>query len=99
MYFQTNTFQFSPVIEQLGTYDPMPNKHDQIMVSLNFERIGHWIGCGARVSSPVAHLLGLSGLLPIYPKTYMKAWRYRARQRAKEEAELAKEEEEAAASD
>lgn len=79
------------MIEQVGTYDPMPNKFDQIMVSLNYERIRHWIGSGAHVSKPVAELLGIAGFYPIYPKTYMNAWRNRAR--AEKEAEAAKKEE------
>lgn len=76
-----------PVIEQVGTYDPIPNKFNQQMVSLNYERIRHWLGSGAHVSRPVSELLGISGLLPVYPKTYQQAWRNR--KQAKEEAELA----------
>lgn len=55
------------------------------MVSLNYERIRHWIGSGAHITRPVAELLGIAGLLPIYPKTYMNAWRNRlnAAQQAK----------------
>lgn len=64
----------------------MPNQWKQIMVSLNYERIRHWIGEGAHVSSPVAKLLGLSGFYPIYPKTYMDAWRNRAKLQAQQEA-------------
>lgn len=72
----------------------MPNQMEQIMVSLNYERIRHWIGEGAHVSSPVAKLLGLSGLYPIYPKTYMDAWRNRAKlqQQAEEAAKSSSEE-------
>lgn len=57
------------------------------MVSLNYERIRHWLGNGAHLSRPVAELLGISGFLPIYPKTYMNAWRNRKfrRERAAEE--------------
>lgn len=58
---------------------------DQVMVSLNYERIRHWIGAGAHVSTPVARLLGLSGLYPILPKTYMDAWRNRAKLQAQQE--------------
>lgn len=78
--------QYEPVIEQVGTYDPMPNKFNQIMVSLNYERIRHWIGNGAHVSRPVLELLGISGLYPIYPKTYLKAWRARAAEKESVEA-------------
>lgn len=47
-----------PVIEQVGTYDPMPNVHNEKLVTLNFERIRHWIGRGAHISAPVAEILG-----------------------------------------
>lgn len=77
--FQRRHDQHQPVIEQIGTYDPIPNKFNQQMVSLNVERIRHWIGNGAHISRPVAELIGLSGLLPIYPKTYQTAWRNRKR--------------------
>ncbi|CAG9798912.1 unnamed protein product [Chironomus riparius] len=76
--------QYEPVIEQIGTYDPMPNSNNEILVSLNYERIRHWIGSGAHVSRPVLEILGISGFYPIYPKTYMKAWRMRAADEKKE---------------
>ncbi|XP_060528181.1 small ribosomal subunit protein bS16m [Cylas formicarius] len=66
-----------PVIEQLGTYDPLPNQFNEKLVSLNFERIKHWIGNGAELSRPIEQLLGLSGLFPIHPTSYMTAWRNR----------------------
>lgn len=70
--------QHQPVIEQVGSYDPLPNQFNEKLVSLNLERIRYWLGNGAQASGPVAELLGLSGLLPIHPKTYMTAWRNRA---------------------
>ncbi|XP_037046016.1 probable 28S ribosomal protein S16, mitochondrial [Bradysia coprophila] len=87
--------QHQPVIEQVGTYDPMTNEHGEKLVSLNFERIRHWIGSGAHVSLPVAELLGISGFYPIHPKTYMRGWRNRAKEeenRANAESEATKEE-------
>ncbi|CAH1364409.1 hypothetical protein MTP99_000789 [Tenebrio molitor] len=69
--------QFQPVIEQLGSYDPLPNENNEKLVSLNLERIRYWIGNGAECSTPVAELLGLSGLLPIHPRTFIQAWRNR----------------------
>lgn len=47
-----------PVIEQVGTYDPLPNEKNEKLVTFNFERVRHWIGSGAHVSTPVAELLG-----------------------------------------
>ncbi|CAH1999786.1 unnamed protein product [Acanthoscelides obtectus] len=69
--------QHRPVIEQLGTFDPMPNEHNEKLTSLNYERIRYWIGNGAHVSQPVEQLLGLAGFFPIHPTSYMTAWRNR----------------------
>ncbi|XP_060828195.1 small ribosomal subunit protein bS16m [Bombus pascuorum] len=81
----TKSGQHKPPIEQLGTYDPMPNKYDEKLISLNFERIQYWLGQNVTVSKPVAILLGLCGFFPIHPRTYMKAWRNR--RKAAEEIE------------
>ncbi|XP_047036591.1 probable 28S ribosomal protein S16, mitochondrial [Helicoverpa zea] len=84
-----------PVIEQLGSYDPMPNANNEKLVALNLERIKFWLGQGAHVTEPVAELLGLSGFFPIHPRSYMMAWRNRRTERenlTKQEAEKAKEE-------
>lgn len=45
-------------VEQLGSYDPLPNSHGEKLVALNLDRIRHWIGCGAHLSKPVEKLLG-----------------------------------------
>ena len=74
---QTKRQQRKPPIEQVGTYDPIPNVHNEKLVSFNFERIQYWIAKGAQVSRPAAELLGLAGFLPIHPRMYMKAWRNR----------------------
>ncbi|XP_013147854.1 PREDICTED: probable 28S ribosomal protein S16, mitochondrial [Papilio polytes] len=66
-----------PVIEQLGSYDPMPNFKNEKLVALNLERMKFWLGQGAHVTTPVAELLGLSGFFPIHPRSYMTAWRNR----------------------
>lgn len=52
----------SKYIEQLGTYDPLPNIHNEKLVSVNFDRIKYWIGCGAHPTMPVAKLLGVYSL-------------------------------------
>ncbi|KAI4467216.1 30s ribosomal protein s16 [Holotrichia oblita] len=69
--------QKMPVIEQLGTFDPLENEHNEKLVSLNLERIIYWMGSGAHISRPVDRLFGLAGLLPIHPTSYMTAWRNR----------------------
>ena len=64
-------------IEQLGTYDPIVNTHGEKLVSLNIERICYYLAQGIRLEPPVSQLLGLAGLLPQNPTTYMTAWRNR----------------------
>lgn len=88
---QRKKSQHQPVIEQVGTFDPLANQYDQKLVSFNFERVRHWLGKGAHMSTPVAELLGLAGLLPIHPRTYMSAWRNRQTLAAKEAASATKE--------
>ncbi|KRT80400.1 hypothetical protein AMK59_6634 [Oryctes borbonicus] len=80
--------QHMPVIEQLGTFDPLENEHKEKLVALNLERILYWIGCGAHVSRPVSELFGLAGLFPIHPRTYIAAWRNRKQmeEKGKEES-------------
>lgn len=46
-------------IEQLGTYDPMENHYGEKLVSFNLERIKYWMAKKARLTSPVAELLGM----------------------------------------
>ncbi|KAK9501262.1 hypothetical protein O3M35_012005 [Rhynocoris fuscipes] len=72
--------QHQQPIEQVGVYDPLPNDKNEQLVCFNFERIKYWIADGARISNPVAELLGLAGFLPIHPRTYMTAWRNRSNQ-------------------
>jgi len=46
------------VLEQIGSFDPLPNKHNEKMVALNYERLRYWISQDAKPSHPVAELLG-----------------------------------------
>jgi len=46
------------VIEQIGSYDPMPNKHNEKMVAINYERLRYWISKNAKPSRSAAELLG-----------------------------------------
>ncbi|XP_053545861.1 28S ribosomal protein S16, mitochondrial [Bombina bombina] len=70
-------------LEQLGTYDPMPNIYNEKLVSLNIEKIKYWIGCGAHTTKPIAKLLGLAGFFPLHPMTITNAERIK-KQREKE---------------
>ncbi|XP_028905655.1 28S ribosomal protein S16, mitochondrial isoform X2 [Ornithorhynchus anatinus] len=72
-------------LEQLGSYDPLPNGNGEKLVGLNLERIRHWIGSGAHLTKPVEKLLGLSGFFPLHPMTITNAERLR-RARALEAA-------------
>ncbi|XP_054640747.1 28S ribosomal protein S16, mitochondrial [Dunckerocampus dactyliophorus] len=65
-------------IEQLGTYDPLPNIYNEKLVSFNYDRIKYWIGCGAHTTKPVAKLLGLAGFFPLHPMTVTEVERRRA---------------------
>ncbi|XP_057321071.1 probable 28S ribosomal protein S16, mitochondrial [Microplitis mediator] len=83
--------QLEPPIEQLGTFDPMVNQHNEKLVAFNFERIQFWLGQGnVEISKAVEELLGLSGFLPISPSTYNISWRNRMK--AEKEAEAKKNE-------
>jgi small subunit ribosomal protein S16 len=49
-------------IERLGTYNPMVAKDHPERVTLNAERIKHWIGVGAQPSDRVARFLAEKGM-------------------------------------
>ena len=69
--------QWEQCVEQLGTYDPLPNERNEKLVSCNFERIRYWLGEGAAVSKDAKVMLGLAGFFPIHPRSYILAWRNR----------------------
>eukprot|EP00092_Neocalanus_flemingeri_P053804 GFUD01063304.1.p1 GENE.GFUD01063304.1~~GFUD01063304.1.p1 ORF type:complete len:137 (-),score=47.29 GFUD01063304.1:354-764(-) len=71
-----NRRQIDPV-EQVGTYDPSTNSHNEKLVSLNLERLQVYLAGGVQLSRPVAQLMGLAGLTPQHPDTYVTAWRNR----------------------
>ena len=52
-----NLEPYESLIEDLGSYDPMPNRENQIVVSLNLERIRYWMGKGVQVRGRAAELL------------------------------------------
>ena len=47
-----------PSAEKLGTFDPMTNVHNEVLVSLDVERIKYHLSRDAEISTPVAHILG-----------------------------------------
>jgi small subunit ribosomal protein S16 len=54
-------------IERVGTYDPMLPKEAQ-RVTLNEDRIRHWLGVGATPSDRVARFLGQAEIIPMPPQ-------------------------------
>lgn len=66
MYCQSNFEKHEPVVEQLGSYDPLPNEHNEKLVALNYERLRYWIGMGAVTSKPVEQLLGIKNFVMNY---------------------------------
>ncbi|XP_053508967.1 28S ribosomal protein S16, mitochondrial [Ictalurus furcatus] len=72
-------------IEQLGSYDPLPNIYNEKLVAFNYDRIKYWMGCGAHPTKPVAKLLGLAGFFPLHPMTITEAERQKAAAALKQE--------------
>lgn len=53
-------------LELLGTYNPIPNKYAEKIITLNYERIKYWLVIGAQPSPRVAKILGGANLLPAH---------------------------------
>ncbi|KAF9363833.1 37S ribosomal protein S16, mitochondrial [Mortierella sp. NVP85] len=58
-------------IEQLGTYNPIPDQNGVKAITLNFERTKYWIGVGAKPSDSVARLLAKADIIPPKPRPGM----------------------------
>lgn len=96
-------------IERLGTYDPLQPKDSDKRVTLNEDRIKHWLGEGAQPSYRVAVFLGKAGIAPMpearnnpqkaeqSEKTKLRIADKEEKLKAKAEAEKAAAEEAAAA--
>jgi len=67
----------SKPLEQIGSYDPLVNAHNEKLVAINLERLKYWVAKGAQPTKLTGELLGLSGVLPIHPYTYLRARRRR----------------------
>ena len=77
-------------IERVGSFNPLKNKTDDTRLSLDIERIKHWLSNGAQPTERVHKILSDAGLLnpikkynPIKAKPKKKA---QERVKAKEEA-------------
>ncbi len=55
-------------IEKVGTYNPLLAKDDENRVTLNEERIKHWLSEGAKPSDRVATFLGKAGIIDMPAK-------------------------------
>ncbi len=47
-----------PFIEDLGSLDLMPNKENQILIALNFDRIRYYMSRGVPLKGQAAHFIG-----------------------------------------
>jgi small subunit ribosomal protein S16 len=79
-------------LEKLGTYNPMvPHDHAQ-RLTLNTDRIKHWLSVGAQPTDRVARFLGDAGLIakPVRPEQTKKPQpKAKAQERMKEAAKAA----------
>eukprot|EP01135_Chromosphaera_perkinsii_P004426 Nk52_evm4s281 gene=Nk52_evmTU4s281 len=64
---QSTTKRDGKFLERIGTYDPLASKDGTKHVSLKFDRVLHWLSCGAEPSDTVMRLFGQSGLTPPSP--------------------------------
>ncbi|WGF86971.1 30S ribosomal protein S16 [Marinivivus vitaminiproducens] len=51
-------------LEKLGTYDPQLASDNPTRVTLNEERVRHWLASGAQPTDRVARFLDKAGILP-----------------------------------
>jgi len=51
-------------IEKVGTYNPMVAKDHPERLTLNIERIKHWLSVGAQPTDRVARFLGVNDVIP-----------------------------------
>ncbi|WP_119461679.1 30S ribosomal protein S16 [Rhodospirillaceae bacterium SYSU D60014] len=56
-------------IEKVGTYNPMVARDHPERVTLNNERLEHWLKVGAQPTDRVAKFLSQAGLMPERPRT------------------------------
>lgn len=79
-------------LEKVGAYNPMVAQDHPERLTLNEERIKHWLSVGAQPTDRVARFLGKAGLIaaPVYRETPTKsAPKKKAQERAKAAAAAA----------
>ena len=60
----------STPLEQIGTFDPMINEHNERLVAVNFDRYKYWVARGAIPTKPVLELLGRYGSARVSESVY-----------------------------
>lgn len=66
------------IVEELGVFDPLPNYRNEKLVACDITRVKYWIGeRNAHISPALLELLGLWGVLPLHPKTFIRARHHR----------------------
>ncbi|MBE7636303.1 30S ribosomal protein S16 [Sneathiella sp. P13V-1] len=80
-------------IERVGTYNPMLTKDDENRVTLDEDRIKHWIGNGAKPTDRVARFLAEAGMMDKQERSNPE----KAKPKAKAQERLREAEEAAAA--
>lgn len=83
-------------LERLGTYDPRLSNDNPNRVTLNAERIKHWLSVGAQPSERVAIFLGKAGIIDM-PKQSVRPNKSAPKAKAQERVKAAEEAKAAAA--
>ncbi|ORZ09603.1 30S ribosomal protein S16 [Absidia repens] len=78
------TARNSKPLEQIGTFNPIPNDAGQKAINLNFERAKYWLTVGAQPSEMVEKILVQANLIPQAPKPWMKEAAKRFQQETKQ---------------
>jgi small subunit ribosomal protein S16 len=78
------------IIENLGWYDPCANDETK-QVSLDEDRIRHWLSVGAQPSETVMDLLGKAGIMDAEKIKADRMARVAGKMKAQEEARIAAE--------
>ncbi|MEM1265053.1 MAG: 30S ribosomal protein S16 [Pseudomonadota bacterium] len=76
-------------IEKLGTYNPLLPKDNEARVTMDLDRVRHWLGQGAQPTDRVARFLEAAEVSPKAERANMKKAEpgKKAQERAKERAE------------
>ena len=78
-------------LEKLGLYNPLLGKDDENRVTMDMERVQHWLDRGAQPTDRVARFLEAAGSRPKSERAYLKKGEpgKKAQERAKERADRA----------